>query len=123
MAFKKGAMEDVDEAFHVGHLEADGGFFDEVEVSFGVLEAAYCVALRFPRFRVDCGSFCMNSVTNLARSGARRWRWDGSFWVRNTSESGSKGFWPDSGMVCIISRALSGPASPAKRIHRVTAKL
>lgn len=40
MAFKKGAMEDVDEAFHVGHLEADGGFFDEVEVALGVLEAA-----------------------------------------------------------------------------------
>ena len=34
------AVQDVDEAFHVGHVEADGGFFDEVEVALEVLEAA-----------------------------------------------------------------------------------
>jgi hypothetical protein len=40
VAFVNEAVEDVDEAFHVGHVEADGEFFDEVEVAFGVLEAA-----------------------------------------------------------------------------------
>jgi hypothetical protein len=40
VAFIKEAVEDVDEVFHVGHVEADGGFFDEVEVALGVLEAA-----------------------------------------------------------------------------------
>jgi hypothetical protein len=40
VAFVDEAVEDVDEAFHVGHVQADGGFFDEVEVAFGVLEAA-----------------------------------------------------------------------------------
>ncbi len=36
VAFIKEAVEDVDEAFHVGHVEADGGFFDAVEVALGV---------------------------------------------------------------------------------------
>jgi len=40
VAFIDEAVEDVDKAFHVGHVEADGGFFDEVEVALGVLEAA-----------------------------------------------------------------------------------
>jgi hypothetical protein len=40
VAFIDEAVEDVDEAFHDGHVEADGGFFDEVEVTLGVLEAA-----------------------------------------------------------------------------------
>jgi hypothetical protein len=40
VAFVHEAVKDVDEAFHAGHVEADGGFFDEVEVAFGVLEAA-----------------------------------------------------------------------------------
>jgi hypothetical protein len=39
-AFGAGFGADVDEVFYVGHVEADGGFFDEVEVAFGVLEAA-----------------------------------------------------------------------------------
>jgi hypothetical protein len=33
VAFVNEAMEDVDEAFHVGNGQADGGFFDEVEVA------------------------------------------------------------------------------------------
>ena len=33
VAFVDEAVEDVDEAFHVGHVQADGGFFDEVEVA------------------------------------------------------------------------------------------
>jgi hypothetical protein len=40
VAFVDEAVEDVDEAFCVGHVEADGGLFNEVEVTFGVLEAA-----------------------------------------------------------------------------------
>jgi len=40
VAFVHEAMEDVDEALYISHVEADGGFFDEVEVAFGVLEAA-----------------------------------------------------------------------------------
>jgi hypothetical protein len=40
VAFVHEAVEDVDEAFHVGHVQADGGFFDGVEVALGVLEAA-----------------------------------------------------------------------------------
>ena len=40
VAFVNAAVEDVDEAFHVGHVQADGGFFDEVEVALGVFEAA-----------------------------------------------------------------------------------
>jgi hypothetical protein len=31
--FVNEAVEDVDEAFHVGHVQADGGFFDELEVA------------------------------------------------------------------------------------------
>jgi len=38
-AFGEDVGDDVDEAFHVGHVEADGGFLDEVEVAFGVIEA------------------------------------------------------------------------------------
>jgi hypothetical protein len=33
VAFVNEAVENVDEAFHVGHVQADGGFFDEVEVA------------------------------------------------------------------------------------------
>ena len=33
VAFVDEAMQDVEETFHVGHVEADGGFFDEVEVA------------------------------------------------------------------------------------------
>ena len=40
VAFVDEAVEDADEAFHVGHVQADGGFFDGVEVALGVLEAA-----------------------------------------------------------------------------------
>ena len=38
VAFVHEAVGDVDEAFHVGHVEADGGFFDEVEVALGVTQ-------------------------------------------------------------------------------------
>jgi hypothetical protein len=38
-------VEDVDEALHVGQVKADGGFFDKVEVVFGVLEAEQGAAL------------------------------------------------------------------------------
>lgn len=46
VAFVHEAVQDVDEAFHVGHVEADGGFFDEVEVAFGILEATQALGGR-----------------------------------------------------------------------------
>ena len=35
VAFVHEAVEDVDEAFYVGHVEADGALLDEVEVALG----------------------------------------------------------------------------------------
>jgi len=37
------AMGDVDEAFHIGYVQADGGLLDEGEVGLSVLEAAEAV--------------------------------------------------------------------------------